>query len=398
MKTAIRLLWVLFIVPLLGGCWDRVEMNDIAFFMATALDRTDKGELKVSIQIPISAGAGGGEGGKTSTGGILGKTYYVVSSTGFNIHDAERKTEMKMSRHFFKGHRRVVIIGEKFARSGIKDILDYYSRDPGSRLRTYLIVAKGGEAAKLLLNDHPLERIPTEDVRELERSGTGTSVTFRDFLMTQANEGIVPVMGAIELLSSTDSPEEEKNLIQLNSLSSTAVFKDYRLVGYLNETETRSMKWINNKLDRTIVAEKLLRAGGNVGAVLHNTSSRIVTAISAGKVIVRIELNGTGVLNEANVSMDMNDPKTVSAIERELEEAIAGQALRTVKKAQAEWKADIFGIGLKLHRFQPNAWKKVRGDWDRAFSDAEVSVKASIKLRRTGIVTRSLTQDRTEAK
>ncbi|MCM3627058.1 Ger(x)C family spore germination protein [Paenibacillus glycanilyticus] len=392
-----RSLWLLLIVPLLSGCWDRVEMNDVSFFMASALDMTDKGEMKVSIQVPIPVGAGSGEGGKASAGGSLGKTYFVVTSTGINIHDAERKIQNKMSRQFFKGHRRVVFVGEKFARRGIKDVLDYYSRDPGSRLRTYIVVAKGGEASKLLLNDHPIERIPAEDVRELETSGTGTSVTFRDFLMTQANEGIVPVMGAVELFSPTvDSGNEEH--FRLNSLSSTAVFKNYRLVGYLNDIETRSMNWIKNKLDQTIVAEKLLRAGGNVGAVLNSTSSRIVTTFNGDKVLIHIVLNGTGVLNEANVDMDMSNPKNISDIERELGEAIAGQALRTVKKAQTEWKADVFGIGLQLHRFQPNAWKKVRGNWDETFAGAEVSVKANIKLHRAGIITDSLTNERTEAK
>ncbi|WP_177222333.1 Ger(x)C family spore germination protein [Paenibacillus sp. UNC496MF] len=397
MKTAMRSLWLLLIVPLLGGCWDRVEMNDISFFMASALDLTDKGELKISIQVPIPVGAGSGESGKASTGGMLGKTYFVVTSTGINIHDAERKIQYKMSRHFFKGHRRVVFIGEKFARSGIKDALDYYARDPGSRLRTYLVVAKGGEATKLLMNDHPIERIPSEDVRELERSGTGTSVTFRDFLMAQANEGIVPIMGAIELISPTDNPGKEDGF-RLNSLSSTAVFKDYRLVGYLNDIETRSMNWIKNKLGQTIVAEKLPRAGGNVGAVLNKTSSRIVTTLKDGKVLLCIELYGEGVLNEANVNMDMNDPKNVSVIEKELGQLIARQALHTVKKAQTEWKADVFGIGLQLHRFQPSAWRKVRKNWDATFASAEVSVKATIKIDRAGITTGSLTNEETEAK
>ena len=75
--------------------------------------------------------------------------------------------------------------------------------------------------------------------------------------------------------------------------------------------------------------------------MLNKTSSRIVTTLKDGKVLLRIELFGKGVLNEANVNMDMNNPKNVSVIEKELGQSIARQALHTVKKAQTEWKADM---------------------------------------------------------
>ncbi|QGQ97686.1 Ger(x)C family spore germination protein [Paenibacillus psychroresistens] len=398
MNKLMRSLFLLLFVPLLGGCWDRIEMNDLSIFMASALDITEAGDLKVSIQVPIPAGASG-EGGKVSSGGTLGKTYFVVSATGTNLYDCERKIQQKMSRHFFKGHRRIVFIGEALAKKGIQDILDYFSRDPGSRLRTYLVVAKGKEASEVIQNDHPTERIPAEEVRELERSGFGTAVTFRDFLMTQARDGIVPVIGAVELVTPTDDLKNgEASKFKFFRISSTAVFKNYKLTGYMNDIETRSLRWIKGELKQEYLGNKLPGINGNVGVELDKMGSKIKTRMNGDKAQVRIELNGAGVINEFNAKMDLSQRESIAIIEKELGDLIAEETLQTVRKAQTEWKADIFGIGLQLHQFHFQTWKKVRSEWETIFSNADITVTAKISLQRAGIITNSFENKRVGTK
>ena len=50
--------------------------------------------------------------------------------------------QTKMSREIFRGHR-VILIGEKMAKSGLAPVLDAYSRDPDIRLRAGVFVIKG---------------------------------------------------------------------------------------------------------------------------------------------------------------------------------------------------------------------------------------------------------------
>lgn len=332
-----RTLFLLMLVPLLSGCWDKVEMNDVAFFMASGLDITEDGRIFVSIQIPIPTKEG-------TTSGTLGKTYYVVTAAGTNIYDVERKCQQLLSRKFFKGHRRVVFIGEKFAKRGIKDILDYYSRDPATRLRTYLVIAKGEQAVKLIKTDHPFERIPSEEVRELERTGVGTAVTFRDYLINQERDGIVPVLGAVEIQKPqllVEQREDEKPKQNVFRLSSTAVMKNYKLVGYLNDIETRSLRWIKGELKHEYLAERIPEAGGSVGVVLKKTEKKIKTVIKDGKATIHIELSGDGLLNESNVELDISRPESVAIIEQGLSKLITKQTLHSIRKAQTELKSDI---------------------------------------------------------
>ncbi|SDP06980.1 spore germination protein KC [Paenibacillus sp. yr247] len=379
-----RTLLLLMLVPLLSGCWDRVEMNDVALFMASGLDITEDGRLFVSIQVPIPS--------KEGTSGTLDKTYYVISASGTNIYDVERKCQLLLSRKFFKGHRRVVFIGETLAQKGIEEILDYYSRDPGTRLRTYLVVTKGKQAIELLRTDHPYERIPSEEVRELERNGVGTAVTFRDFLINQERDGIVPVLGAVEIQKPQTLVEkkDEKSKLNVFQLSSTAVMKNYKLVGYLNDIETRSLMWIKGELKHEYLAERIPEAGGSVGVVLKKTEKKIKTVIKDGKANIHIELSGDGLLHESNVELDISRPESVAIIEQGLSKLITKQTLHSIRKAQTELKSDIFGFGLLVHQYQYGTWKTVRDDWDTIFSDADVFVDTKIHLRRAGMISSSL--------
>ncbi|GJM70963.1 hypothetical protein HMSSN036_31790 [Paenibacillus macerans] len=55
-----------------------------------------------------------------------------------------QQMQTKLSRLVFRGHRRIIVIGEPLARKGLKDVLDTYTRDPNLKLRTDVFIVKGG--------------------------------------------------------------------------------------------------------------------------------------------------------------------------------------------------------------------------------------------------------------
>ena len=67
-----HLKWVFpfLISPLvLSGCWDRREINDVAFVLASSIDK-ENDLYRVSILIPLPGNMGGGGGGGGGTGGV----------------------------------------------------------------------------------------------------------------------------------------------------------------------------------------------------------------------------------------------------------------------------------------------------------------------------------------
>ena len=231
---------LIIIILITSGCWDRTEINDLAFVMGTALDLTDDGDIRGSVQVAVPITGQGTPRGESAQG-----KFFVVSAVGKSSNEVILGLQRKLSRRLYYAHRSVVFIGEKLAKHGIKDILDFFSRDPHSRLRTYIMVVKGGEGREILEVRYPFEVVPTEAVKEMEILGSDLGVTLRDLFMAASSDGIHPVMGVIEPAVPSEGLDERKNIIF--KLAGSALFKDFKLVGLLDEKETGGLLWMTNQ-------------------------------------------------------------------------------------------------------------------------------------------------------
>src|SRR5690606_14741135 len=104
------------------GCWDRIEINDVAFVLATALDKEDDGSYRYSALIPLPGQMGGTQGGGGGTGGS--GPYYIESEVGRNFSDAQNKLQKRMARNIFHDHRRVIVISEAIAEESLLPLFD----------------------------------------------------------------------------------------------------------------------------------------------------------------------------------------------------------------------------------------------------------------------------------
>lgn len=399
MKTRILICVLLPILLVTGGCWDRIEVNDIAFVMGVAFDRTEKGEIEATAQILLPQGGGGGEG----AGGGDKKKYFVESATGKNLLEAEQRMQQKLSRRLFKGHRRVVVIGEKLARHGLKEMLDSLSRDPGSRLRTIILVSKGMEGRELMNLQYPLERVPAEAIREMENVGAAIEVTLRDFLNTASAEGIQPTMATIQSAPTGETKKEGKEQSgekdKVLQLTSIAVFKDLKLVGYLEEEAMSGFLWVTGKFRRGIVSAKLPDEQGEVSIDIRNAASIITPEISDGQLRYRVEIRGEGIIRENNSNLDLTVQKNVDLVIEAAKKSILKDIDSAITKAQEDYQADVFGFGSALYQAQPQQWQAVKADWDKIFPEVEVAVAMKdLTIRRIGMTGPPLQLKETEVK
>ncbi|GAB6933558.1 hypothetical protein JCM14719A_19110 [Calditerricola satsumensis] len=93
---------------LLTGCWDRVEINDLALVTAAGLDKGKGKTVKLSLQLAVPAAmpsVAGGDGGGLGGGGAgAGRPpTLVVSAEGITIADAMTKLQEKLPRRIFWG-------------------------------------------------------------------------------------------------------------------------------------------------------------------------------------------------------------------------------------------------------------------------------------------------------
>lgn len=396
---------LLLSLAVLSGCWDSVEVNDLAIELAWGIDKSANKKLMISAQAIIPSNISGGQG-EGAGGAGKGKPYFVVASDGMNTLDAVQRIQSKLSRQIFRGHRRVIVIGESMARRGIKDVFDIYTRDPNLKLRTDIFVVKGSTANDFLNVSYPLENIPGIAVLgEYDQIGTLMEMEFLNFLLDATSEGTCPSVPAVAIGMNPASQQEEPRNNQSSSneegfrIVGTAIFnKELQLVGYLNLEEGRAMRWVSGDLKRMTVSAALPDEDGNVGMEIYGLGHKVRPDLQDGKLNIHVTLTGDGAIRENNTNLDLTQTNNITLLQDALNKRIEKTVLRTITKVQTKYGTDVFGFSDVIRRKNPRLWKSIAGNWETEFREAEITVDAKLKVRRIGITGPSLHLNPSEVK
>ncbi|ASN07388.1 spore gernimation protein GerC [Virgibacillus necropolis] len=358
----------------LSGCWDRVEINDLALVVATGLDKTDDDKIELSVQIVNPKAHKGGQGAGGGQGGT--KPTIVKKVTGQTIFDARSKLQEKVPRRLFWGHNQVIIIGEKMAEEGIQKHIDFFARHPSPRLRAYTFVTEG-KAIDTLKIIPDLESSSAEVAGELANFKVGLSVTVKDLLQMLSGEARAAALPWIEV----EQDPSNKGGLRVNG---TAIFKKDKMVGRIDDKVTRGVLWLRDEIALAAVTVEPKGAEDQISFNLLRSSTELIPKIENGnwKMIVKIVTEDDVVENETK--LNLGNPKIVKRLERQLEQDIDKRIRLTLEQVQKEMEADIFGFAETFHRQYPDQWSKVKDQWDDKFPEIEVEIKSKAYIRRPG--------------
>ncbi len=387
-------------MPFLSGCWSRVEVNDLAFVTATGVDKMEDGKIRVTLQIAIPRMLGApGQGGFGGEKDIGTKAVWVVSEKGITIMDAYRKLQEKLPREIFLSHSRIIIIGEKMAQAGVSPILDFFTRYREARMRSYVLFTKG-EALKNLKFIPKFEKIPAEVMREEEERDMGLGVNLKDFTHMLVAEGVEPIASEIELVPSNvirgeESPNQKsQSKVETNeSIEGAAIFKKDKLIGWMNDRETRGILWLRNKIKTGVITINIPKEKGHgkVSVQIFKSETEIIPILKQGELSLRAKVRVNADLYENSSKMDLSNPREVLFLEKKLGEAIEDRIQVTLDKAQNKFKSDIFGFGTAVQRKYPKEWEnKFKARWDQEFPKLPAKINVDVTVDRTGLTKKSL--------
>ncbi len=392
MKRIITLLIV--IVPLLGGCWSRHEINDVAIVLGVALDKAKNGNVHLALQIAVPKASGGANGASQGSG--TAKSTMMVSAEGLSIMEAYRIIQEKIPREVFFAHGRVIIIGEELARQGISPILDFFSRHRQAHLRNYLLFTKG-KAVDILRANPQFEPIMAEEIREKEKMEIGVQVRVREFWDRLLTEGEEPVAAQVSNQPVETASQEEKKESgtsnKIPSIHGTAIFRGDRLVGWLNDKETRGILWIRSELESGVLAVPIPKekGGGRVGARIWNASTKIKPVFRNDKLAIKIEAHGDMEIFENSSRLDLSNPVVLNTLQSVFEKDVKERIQLTLNKTQKQLKSDIFGFGQAIYRANPKKWEMYyKQKWHTIFPDLEVTIHPHVTIQGTGFTTKPI--------
>jgi len=382
---AIRLflLWMPIII-FLTGCWNRVEINDIAIVTAIGVDLSENEKLQLSLQVavPSKLGTSGAvaEGSKE-------KSTFVISETGSTISEAYRNIQGKLSRPIFFAQSRILLIGEDLARKrGVSHLIDFHTRYAEPRINSYIMFTKG-KAFKLMNSLPKFESISSEEMKELAEQNFGLKIYIRDFLNMLLTDGLEPVAPQLTLKSlevNKNSKAGEKLAV-----NGVAIFKNDKLIGWMDENETWGLLWLRNEVIKEVITISIPeeKGGGKISMEIARADVKTVPSLKNGNVKMEINVISELTIIENDSQLNLFDTKTIEDIQIYVNHEIENRIQMVVDKVQNKYQSDIFGFGQSIYKKYPKEWNAdYKKNWEQNFSEMEVTILSDAYIRRIGLI------------
>ncbi|MEI7024620.1 Ger(x)C family spore germination protein [Paenibacillus sp. y28] len=370
---------VLLIGLLLTGCWDRREINDVAFVLGTAIDKEEDG-YRVSILIPLPGNMGGTSGGGGGSGGK--NPYTVKSEVAKTPREAIMKLQLGLSRNLFFAHRRVMLLSEEVVKEGIEPLMDSVTRIPENRLTTLMAVTKG-KAHDFLSADIKLERFATEQIRELLISESTLKASVKDVVseINQVGKDILfPYLEIIKLKTEKDKSEEIR-------ATGFAITKNGVQVGLLQNEQALSVRLLRSPFKS--YTETCATEQGVFSIDISHATSQIKPVMEGDRIRFEVKVHAEG-----NIYEDISNGNTFDSI-TEVEDALAQKMTANLEQTLdllKSKKSDVIGLGQTLAITYPQQWMggwKQR--WDELYSNCAIQVAVDVNVYRVGMTRENLT-------
>ncbi|MCX7571938.1 Ger(x)C family spore germination protein [Tumebacillus sp. DT12] len=368
----------------LTGCWDRREINDIAFVVATAFDKQED-QYIASVQVPLPGqmGSVGNAGGGGGTSGE--KPWFIDSTAGKNIRDANIKQQKSLSRALYFAHRRVLVLGEDLSKEGIAPVMDVVSRVPQNRLTSFLLIAEG-LGRDVLSADAPTEQFPGEMLRELAQNSMKRPQMIKHVVEAMLSDGIDPVVPVVHV-TKTHPGQATPSRTNLQ-MSGVAVFNgENRLAGILYQDKAQGLLMAMDQSRNTQVTVLAPSKDGYITVVFQENRATIIPEIKGDQVTMHIRIRGKGSVVENESTYDLGYNGNLIKIERLVQEKIQSEIKEAVEEAAHRLHADPMGLGLRVYRSYTEDWYRMKKDWPRYLANVKVVVEPNIHIEHTGFTT-----------
>lgn len=365
---------------ILTGCWDRRELNQLGIVSAIGIDKDPDTEEYILTSHVLKPSELSVQNSSSR------KPYNVVTTTAKTIFEAIQKSNNLSDREGFYAHNKVIIVSEELAKEGLLPILDSFKR--GKEIRGYnkLFISKNSQAIDLLtLKSSGINPIPGNMYDDLAKNTNhqfgSTSINIINYYKDTIESGIEPVVGVLQIEENKSNPTEK-----VIRITGGAAIKNDKLAGYLDETETSGYQLIKGDISTGVISlPSVLEKNKFVSIEVINTNSKIKPEVKSGEVSFTIIVNIEGRLTEQQSNIIKfkereQQVKYLNKLEEVAEKQIEEEINTVVKKAQQDFKTDIFGMGKSLFKENPAAWMNVKENWPETFAQVPFKVTAKVNI------------------
>lgn len=376
-----KIILYLIILTSLTGCQNYRELNDLAIVSGISISKVeDEYELTVEVVNPK----------KQQDASSSKETEFIIyKNKSDSIQEAFRRMINESPKKMYGAQIDILILDESIAKNDLKNIVDFFARDPEVRSEFYVLIGKNDSILEIIT---PLEKISSKNiVQSLESNnnylGSTNLVTFHDLIDTYLNKKIDIALPAIKLVGDAKKGEEISNLENTEEntyhiLDNIAIFKDNKLVGYLNEEDSKVYNLIRNNLNKNLVKVDL---ENNEYIINEMVDIKSKTEVNPKKKSITISVSGKGAISEAKYSGDLTKNKTIKKLEKELNKYTEEIIKQSITSTLEKYNSDIYGFEDMFYKKDAKYYKEnLKDNWDNTLKTLNINVKSNIKIFEKG--------------
>lgn len=373
---------LVFTAALLGGCWSRVELNDIALVLGLAVDLGEEEAVRVTLHVPRpvapqqAAGLGGAQ-----------EPVWVVAREAGSLSDALALIRLASPRRLVFHHLRVVLIGEEYARRyGIGDVLDFLATNQEIRLtaRPFLVEGRAQEVLETLPQ---LRALQPFNLTGIQQAKGRTDWRLKDLLVARASvthSVWIPTVRVIQRPAGT--PHSPLTGVEL---SGVALFRRDYLQRILGPPAYQVIAWfLGDPSGFTITAPCPAGSHGTISATVLTGRTRVRPRWEGDGIAFRVEVSThVNVMRSECQIGELKDAPVRELVERILAEDLHERVEQFIRITQ-ESVTDPVGFGKYAQMAFPQYYKRMEDHWgEQLWPRTPVEVVARVTVDQAGLVT-----------
>lgn len=376
-----KIFLTLLILFSLTGCNNYRELNDLALVSGISIAKVDEEyELTVEVVNPK----------KQQDSSSSKETEFVIyKNKSSSIQEAIRRLINESPKKMYGAQIDILILDESIAKEDLKSVVDFFARDPEIRSEFYVLVGKNDSILEVIA---PLEKISSKSILESLESnsnylGSANLVTFHDFIANYLNDKIDLALPTIKLVGDATEGKEISNLESTTDntshvIDNIAIFKDNKLVGYLEEEDSKVYNLVMNNLRNNLVKVDIDKDQYIVNEMISVKSE---IEVDPKKKSVTINITGKASISEAKYTGDLTKQDTIKKIQKKLNEYTEEIVKTSIESTIQKYKNDIYGFEDMFYKKDATYYKEnLKDNWDEILTNLDIKVKSNIKIVEKG--------------
>ena len=378
-----RIKFLILLLPLLSGCYNYRELNELGITTAVSIDyKDDAFYVMAEVINPIK---------QQDASSSNNSPFINYNSSSTSLQDAFRKVVLESPRQLYAAQLEIIVLSEEVVNNHLEEVLEYFARDPETRTEIKIIVAKTEDSTKAITLQTLLTSLSSSNIiKSLDLQskvlGMDYPVTLNELLNMYIDPYLEVVLPSMTLYGDYEIGDEKENITTSSpkaivKIDGSTITKDNKILGYLDLEESKVLSMINGKLNETII-----KMNYNDGYIVFEPNRiKVSKELDIKNNIIKINISGYSKTKEIQSNINIKNPKEVEKLNKALNKELEKKVTDTFTSIREKYDTDIFGFQELYYRTNHKYFKENCTNWyEDIYPKIKLEVKANIRLYEKG--------------